>query len=118
VLVDGVLQEPSLGIAFAPGGHLSVLAENPSAVLLRLPAGAESGARVALIASAIACPVWIVLAETPLRRTLVGLFALGSMLIAFPLVGAARASPLFLVIAPLALLVDVLAVRYRAGLHR
>jgi hypothetical protein len=115
---SGAMQEPSLGIVLSPAGDLSIFAARAPATLSTLPPGAAAFAAVALALSAIACPPWTILAETAARRAIVGTLALASMLVSFHLVGAARAHPLMLLLAPVTLLVDVLAVRYRAALRR
>jgi hypothetical protein len=123
---DGVLREATLGIRVEAGGAVTFVGE---AAVLRertgLPEKAEGVTIATLALAAFACPVWVVeglggrsppaRGRRSLRRAIVALIAVATLIAAFQVVAAGRASPLWLLASPLLLLADAAAMRYRAG---
>jgi hypothetical protein len=110
---DG-LRELALGIRVGPHGAVTLGAPVASTAVA-LPGSATAFAIAALAAAAVVCPVWIAAAGgPPLRRGAVFTAAVVAAIGAFQAVAAGRLPPAALTAAPLVLLIDVAAARYRA----
>lgn len=117
------LREVTMGIRVERGGRVAFLGESApekkkaasETALGGLPRNeGEAGASAALALCAIACPVWVAVRGSLIRKAGVGLVATFAVLVAFQAVAMNRGSPLLLGAAPLLLLADAFAARYRA----
>ncbi|MFT3770887.1 MAG: hypothetical protein QM820_36170 [Minicystis sp.] len=114
-IVDGDgLREIALGLRLGARGVLSLSAPLPGAAGA-LPAAAPLLAVGALAAAAIVCPVWVAAGGgSGWRRAAVGVAAGVAAVAAFQAVAAGRLSAAALLVAPLVLLIDAAAARYRS----
>ncbi|APR78340.1 Hypothetical protein A7982_03687 [Minicystis rosea] len=114
-VVDGDgLRELTLGIRVGAHGILSLETPLPSAGS-GLPPSAPALAIGALAVAAVVGPAWVVAAGGSTRwRAVAGVVAVVAALASFQAVAAGRLSPVTLLTAPLVLLIDAAAARYRA----
>ncbi len=131
-VADGAgLVEATLGVRASPGGGLALTGSTGAGVgglEGPLPPGALGAAVATLVAAALVVPVWAALnaggrptgapaapAGGAMRRALVGLASVLSVIIAFQAVASGRLPAWVLAVGPLIPLVDLAAARYRAA---
>jgi hypothetical protein len=119
MIVEGsTVRAPALGLVVGPGGDMRVdgaIEQAPPPAARALPPGTGFSAALSLGIAAVGCPA---LASSPgraRRLAVVGGLALLLSIVAFQAVAAGAVAPVFLVPAPLILLIDAVVARYREG---
>lgn len=122
------LLEITMGVRVERGGRVTFLDEGaapPVGAALQRRTLASSSSRAAIAATfavalcAFACPIWVAVRSSLLRKAIVGLIAVFALIAAFQAVAAERASATFalLLASPSLLLADALVARYRSRLR-
>jgi hypothetical protein len=110
----GGMRELAQGLALAQGGVLS-LVEAQGAGSPATGSGARLGALASTALLAVLAPLWAGLPSTPRRRVLAAGVVLATMIVAFQLVAAARAPIAVVLLPPLCLLLESVALARAVG---